>query len=732
MKTSKIISSFLISLFFLSSTMYVQAEEKTDVKSEVTTKEPQTSSTSTTSTKLQKQATDEPTEATPTEGTENVDEPEVDLAATDTVEVSTPEELKTAVATTTVTTVKLKNDINLGSGSYPVNHSVLIDGQNHTITYGENRSTIGGLYFSVNDITIHYKNINFGYKSELGKNSEKNADNYYGFTPGYDRSNVTLISENLNYYSDYGAQPFHMRGVGSKLIFAGTNEFIMQDSSGYAQEFAEATYLEFLKDSSTTVRDTNARYSIGFIWAANANLNFIVGENAKVDMKTQKDFMYIDPSVGNISLGKNSEFDVEITEPHQRLGRLIYQNGRTLNLEVGQGAKINSKTINPTVLGTLTANFGADSISRFSAGTTDVFSTSTGVLNLNNSREVSFHVDSSPGTTTGAIGISGTNSKINFSDNSPTYGGYQTFLNNSQTPIVTQPAAGSWILNGGFSRTPTDFTSDQKTAMKTAQTFKILRNRPINTSFSATETVKTKTVNLEKYAAIKKGNETIDFYWQDPDAGDTLMFKVYDAQNNEVATTGKITTTGQAGKVLQQMTIPTTNLAYGENKYTIKVFDVSEDGSLLENSTSSLNLILNVDGALYFETITPTFSWTNRKILDTKGILNRDVGNNLSMNIVDSRQNPTNWTVTATLQNQTQNPPFTFVWKANETATPTAITGQSILTNTDVTTVEQYLYNKTWNEKTAVLLKSDDYIKPGSYNNQSIINWTLNSVPDTP
>lgn len=657
----------------------------------------------------------------------------LNLRATNIAEVSTADELKTALATTTITTVKLKNDINLGSGSYPISHSVLIDGQNHTITYGENRSTLGGLHFSANDITIHYKNINFGYKSELGKKSTTNADNYYGFTPGYDRLNVTLISENLNYYSDYGAQPFHMRGAGSKLLFAGTNEFIMDDQSGYGQEFAEATYLEFLKDSSTTVRDTNGSATYGFIWSASNGLDFILGENAKVDIETKKDFIYINPLTASINLGKKSQLNVKIKEPNYSLhGRLIYQINRTLNLEVGEGAKLNTNSFNPTLLGALNANFEADSISRFSAGTTDVFSTSAGILNLNNSREVSFHVDSSPGTTTGAIGISGANSKINFSDNTPKYAGYQTFLNNSQTPIVTQPTAGSWILNGGFSRTPTDFTDDQRTAMQTAQTFKILRNRPINMSFNSTEAVKTKTVNLEKYAAKKKGKQTVNFYWKDPDAGDTLLFKAYDAQDNEVATTQKVTTTGQAGSILQQIDIPTTSLSYGENKYTIKAFDVLDDGSLVENSASVLNLRLQVEGALYFTNITPNLFWTKRKIIDTKGTLNRDVGNNLSMNIVDSRQNPTKWIVTATLQNQTQNPPFTFVWKANESATPAAITGQSILTNTDVTTVEPYLYNKTWNEKTAVLLKSDQYIKAGSYNNQSIINWTLNSVPDIP
>lgn len=732
MKTKNIVISFFISLFFLSSTMYVQAEEKTDVKSEVTTKEPQTSSTSTTSTKLQKQATDEPTEATPTEGAENVDEPEVDLAATDTVEVSTPEELKTALATTTVTTVKLKNDINLGSGSYPVAHSVLIDGQNHTITYGGNGSSTGGIYFNANGITIHYQNINFGYKSELGKKSTTNANNYYGFTPGHSRTNVTLISENLNYYSDYGAQPFHMTGSGTKLIFAGTNEFIMNDQSSYGQEFAEARYLEFMKGSSTTVKDTNGNASIGFIWTASEGLNFIVDESAKVDVQTTRDFIYTDPAIANITLNKSSQLSVKTIEPHQWQGRLIYQTGKTLNLNVGESAKLNIDTINPNVLGTFNADFEKNSISRFTTGKTNVFSTALGILNIKNSKEVSFYVTNSPGSTTGPIGISGSASLINFSANTPQYNGYQVFLNSNQTPTVNQQTAGSWVLFNGFTRIGEGFTTEQNNAMKTAQVFRILRNRPINTSFSQTAAVKDKTVQLEKYAAKKKGKETIDFYWQDPDAGDTLLFKAYDAQNNEVATTPKITTTGQAGPLLQQIDIPTTNLSYGDNNYKIKVFEVLDDGSIVENSASALNLKLQVEGALYFTTITPNFSWTNRKMLDTKGILNRDVGNNLSMNIVDSRQNPTKWTVTATLQNQTQNPPFTFVWKANETATPTAITGQSILTNTDATTVEQYLYNKTWNEKTAVLLKSEEYIKPGSYNNQSIINWTLNSVPDTP
>lgn len=735
MKTKNIVISFFISLFFVVFAMQVQAEENTDVKNEVNTKEniekTQIPSVNNSTSKPQKKTITSST----TTSQSNTNE-KLNLLAADVAEVGSPEDLKTALATTTITTVKLTKDINLGTEGLPVAHSVTIDGQNHTITYAGNNSSTRGIYFNANGITIHYKNINFGYKSELGKKSQTNANNYYGFTPGHSRTNVTLISENLNYYSDYGAQPFHMTGSGTKLIFAGTNEFIMDDQSSYGQEFAEARYLEFMKGSSTTVKDTNGTSSIGFIWTASSGLDFIVDEGAKVDMETHKDFIYIDPTTANININKNGQLNVKITQPYQREGRLIYQAGKTLNLNVGENAKLNSTTIKPTSISTLNANFEANSVSRFFSETDAIFATKTtsynGVLNLNNSREVSFHVDSSPGNITGAIGISGSSSKIDFSDNTPTYSGYQAFLNNSQTPIATEPTAGSWILNNGFSRSPNDFSDDQKAAMKTAQTFKILRNRPINTSFSQTATVKDKTVQLEKYAAKKKGKETIDFYWQDPDAGDTLLFKVYDAQNNEVTTTPKITTTGQAGPVLQQIDVPTTNLSYGDNNYKIKVFEVLDDGSIVENSASALNLKLQVEGALYFTTITPNFSWTNRKMLDTKGILNRDVGNNLSMNIVDSRQNPTKWTVTATLQNQTQNPPFTFVWKANETATPTAITGQSILTNTDATTVEQYLYNKTWNEKTAVLLKSGEYIKPGSYNNQSIINWTLNSVPDTP
>lgn len=731
MKTKNIVISFFISLFFVVFAMQVQAEENTDVKNEVNTKEKiektQKSSVNNSTSKPQKKTITSST----TTSQANTNE-KLNLLAADVAEVGTPEALKEALANTTITTVKLNNDIYLGTDGFPVAHNVTIDGQNHTITYAGGTSSTRGIYFNANSITIHYKNINFGYKSELGKKSTKNANNYYGFTPGNSRTNITLISENLNYYSDYGAQPFHMTGSGTKLLFAGTNEFIMDDQSSYGQEFAEARYLEFMKGSSTTVKDTNGNATIGFIWTASGGLNFLVDEGAKVDVQTTRDFIYTDPAIANITLNKNSQLNIKTIEPHHSQGRLIYQTGKTLNLNVGESAKLNVNTINPNVLGTFNADFEQSSISRFTTGKTNVFSTALGILNIKNSKEVSFYVTNSPGSTTGPIGISGSASLINFSANTPQYNGYQVFLNSNQTPTVNQQTAGSWVLFNGFTRIGEGFTTEQNNAMKTAQVFRILRNRPINTSFSQTAAVKDKTVQLEKYAAKKKGKETIDFYWQDPDAGDTLLFKAYDAQNNEVATTPKITTTGQAGPLLQQIDIPTTNLSYGDNNYKIKVFEVLDDGSIVENSASALNLKLQVEGALYFTTITPNFSWTNRKMLDTKGILNRDVGNNLSMNIVDSRQNPTKWTVTATLQNQTQNPPFTFVWKANETATPTAITGQSILTNTDATTVEQYLYNKTWNEKTAVLLKSEEYIKPGLYNNQSIINWTLNSVPDTP
>lgn len=116
------------------------------------------------------------------------------------------------------TYIRLTADINIGRAAIPVKHSLVIDGD-HKYTYmysgGENWHV--GLYFAASNISITFKNLKIG--DPRVKNS---ANNYYGIAPAENLiKNSKIIVENVDYYSDRGAQPFHIRDASNQVVFRG-------------------------------------------------------------------------------------------------------------------------------------------------------------------------------------------------------------------------------------------------------------------------------------------------------------------------------------------------------------------------------------------------------------------------------------------------------------------------------------------------------------------------------
>lgn len=404
----------------------------------------------------------------------------------DMVNISTIDELKAAVLQDNIETINLKNDLDLGSESIKIKKSITVDGQGHTITYGKSGAgSLGltnGIFFGTSNITIHYKNINFGYREVLGQRSTSNANNWYGIAPAeYGKSGLKLIVENVGYYSDYGAQPFHMDHEGNEVIFRGNNEFIMQGKVGtYSEEFAQVTNLTFDVGSHTVIRDENAK-NAGFIWSYFEPLTFDVKQNANVDITTSHDFIYGETLASknpmiNIEDGgslKINQSDILSTELVGASGKLIYQSDKNLTINTGYNSNLEIRTKNSSNFSQLTVNLGEESKTNLSSGNGSVLNNSSSIFQINNISELTFKSETEISSNTGPIG--GNNGAINFIEFSEKMSGYDIFFNDNYK-LGTQVLPLSWKMSAqGFSRETEDFSSEEKKTLSSANKISISR-----------------------------------------------------------------------------------------------------------------------------------------------------------------------------------------------------------------------------------------------------------------
>lgn len=218
------------------------------------------------------------------------------------------------------------------------------------------------------------------------------------------------------------------------------------------------------------------------------------------------------------------------------------------------------------------------------------------------------------------------------------------------------------------------------------------------------------------------------FYWKDLDVGDRLSFKVRkgttyltDVPFSDVTTTGATSFNANT-----QLVIPTKYFDYGENKFVIEVYS---SGKLTkpEEPAASLNLTVTYTGELRLEQAPSTFKWTNRKVRQSKGILDRDAGNSLELKVWDSRDPRTtrNWSVGLSITSGT-NAPFSFVWKTSPTSAVQNL-GNSPIKVFDSASVTPtgYLYTLNMSENAGVLLNSSKLLPVGDYSGRATANWKL-------
>ncbi|WEV60404.1 hypothetical protein OZX68_05625 [Streptococcaceae bacterium ESL0729] len=649
--------------------------------------------------------------------------------------VGTLQALKDAVDDGSVDYIYLTDDISLGNASLPVNHNITIDGSNgdddnFTITYGWSTSRFAGIHFNKSDITIHYKNLNFGKESALGRNDRTNAGNYFGIAPpgSASNNNETLIIENVNYYSDYGAQPFYVNGAYDLILFRGNNEFYMQGSDITSGEFAEAANLTFEEGSSTVIRDDNMLTGLTeFIWAHYAPLKFKVEANALVDITTHRDIFWIDYSAGK---GEN-EIDIapggslKIIQSDTlasgsstaRLGRFITQDDVNFTINVGDGAEFTTKTKNSSSFRNLTMNLAENSATNLQSTTGTFFGSGTGVFNLNNASRLIF--------AGGQAGPIQGNATINFSPFESETHGYGAYVdgNNNQSQLLlteTDNSHSPWVVSGGaFSRSGTDFTNDEKTSLASTKRLAIERDTAVSLSWSPTDLIKAKEENLAP------GDFGDKFYYSDPDGDDQLIFKIYDGNNNQISTDlGEVVSAGDDSYHEVDYYISSADMPEGTNNFTIKVFRREDDNSEALKDTLTLTAVVTAP-KLELTYVSENLSWTNRTLSQTKGSLSRDAGNTFEVRVTDTRPTPQNWVLTA---NVTGIAPFSLVWKKDSQSTPVSLSGRELLRTSDVSKDENDTYTKTWDESTGVLLRSTSYLPIGDYSGQLTIQWSLYNV----
>lgn len=647
-----------------------------------------------------------------------------DSVAADVKEVTSNSEYRSALADPKVTEIQLKNDLNYGIESFPVNHSVVINGMGHTVLYNGTLQT-QGVYFNANDIEIYYKNINFGRESNLGLKILNNANNFYGIAPQNGKKGLTLHVENVGYYSDLGAQPFYLPAADNQIIFSGTNNFKMMGGLN-SQEFAEASTFIFKANSQTTVVDQN-NANLGFIWAQNVALNFNVEANAKVNITTKHDFLYSTEIAPMFNLGAGAQLDIQQADSlaSGTMGRLIYQGNLKPQIQVGPNANISLQTKNENKFSNILVNLGSGSSSSFNTKQgTNFFGGSSGNIKLDNIQDVTW--SGQGGSSTGPIGLVG---GIDFTDFVSPLEGYGVYLNQTKPALTKQTTNDSWILNAsGFSRNGTDFSTDQKNALKAAKEIKLVgeKNQPTQLSWSNQAVQTTQTLDIDMYDLQQTDGQELTFYWQDNDPNEPLAFQLLDA-NHQIVQTSKVNTgAGATTWQKQTMQLPKRGVDYGSQMYQIHVVRENADGSLNEVGATNLQLQVNVTGSLRLIDVPASFQWSQRTPKAKAQILNRDTSNVAPFRVIDSRPAPHQWTLQAHVIGDVK-APFHLKWRQNTTDPVVDLDGQVIWQQRNPAQA-QMDFQQTWDAKTGVVLETEPYIPIGQYQNQQTVVWTLNTV----
>lgn len=370
------------------------------------------------------------------------------------------------------TYVKLTADINIDQLGIPVKNSLTIDGDNkYTYMYNGGENWHHGIYFAANNIEITFKNLKIG-----DPKVSKSANNYYGIAPADDSiNNSKIIVENVDYYSDRGAQPFHMRMKTNQIVFKGKNSFFTtKKEAGIAcvQEFAEGTNFLFEENSDTSIKMENNEL-VGTFWSVFAPIKIELKKNARLKVDSCNAFIYSDVALGNkLIIGEGAVLDVNETDKVK--GKLIFQD-HELDIDVQENGQLIANTAAPTPFNLNSSlNLGPGSKAKLKNKNGDFYCLGIGTIKIDNADELSFETGKRGGTSpTGLTGLKDNLLFVAFNNDTRDYGIYA-----DDQRLETQHQPSSWKISGKeFDRGTVFLYPDTPDKIKEASSFKLLRNR---------------------------------------------------------------------------------------------------------------------------------------------------------------------------------------------------------------------------------------------------------------
>ncbi|MGX6971216.1 hypothetical protein [Vagococcus bubulae] len=331
--------------------------------------------------------------------------------------------------------IKLMADITSNGTRVTFSNSknpIIIDGSttqnssgNHYIYYTGNSGYAGLFALGTGNMTITFKNINFGSK-------DSPRSNYYGFC--YSTSNNNIINiQDVHYYAEIGGQPFYVIGSNSVLNFSGNNTFVVSNiDSNSNQEFAEfAGTMNFKEGSKTAiVQKTNA--VLAFIWSY-STINMNVESNAQVFIQSGKTEMFYPRYDVNLTVSESAMFtylfdpNLSYIDPQTVFGdssdyETIQVSGKTnasTNNFFSGSANFNLSAANQSQIDFITTGYP------FQTGTLDINTQDTASIKFLN------QMNTSP-----ALNSSNTSLKVtNNSKNSTIYNLAKTPTGSSTTPV---------------------------------------------------------------------------------------------------------------------------------------------------------------------------------------------------------------------------------------------------------------------------------------------------------
>lgn len=212
-------------------------------------------------------------------------------------------------------------------------NDLTIDGNGRTVSYAQRKGN-NAFEAEVSGIHVKFKNITFG-----SPDFSVPADDYYGFCQSLSKTNVILEVEDINYYSNYGAQPFYNASAGGQVRFSGINNFVSKAGS-LSEEFAQCSQFLFKQDSKTTIQHDTGQ--VRAIWATNA-FSFELEDNAFVDFETTaSDFVGLPVAGGTITIGKNAHLKLNGNK------KFVYSsNVRNFSFLVKEQAQLEMSVVSP-------------------------------------------------------------------------------------------------------------------------------------------------------------------------------------------------------------------------------------------------------------------------------------------------------------------------------------------------------------------------------------------------